>query len=170
MEDAHTNFMVSTFTATSAANVLEYNKATFLIKMHPSTEDFLRQIMTKSSKPCTMITHLDCRAMTHLTVVSWKVVLMLLPTLEMLTEVLRSSAHPPLWHIHIYLYMWKRSKDMSDIMAPVLTPLQQLLSVCHLHGMLLNVLEIDKQLVSLEMDEDMWEALFGTGGEFYSEW
>ncbi|KAJ6629623.1 hypothetical protein B0H10DRAFT_2208582 [Mycena sp. CBHHK59/15] len=177
-----------TFTATSAPNVLEYNKATFLIKIHPSTEHFLRQIMTKILKALhhdhtPQLPHHDtphCRVLESrahapphpqdgVHIVN-SAAMKVFTTLVKLTEVLRSSAHPPLWHIHIYLYMWKWSKDMSDILAPVLTPLRQLLSVCHLHGMLLNVLEIDKQLVSLEMDKDMWEALFGTGGEFYSEW
>ncbi|KAJ7754635.1 hypothetical protein DFH07DRAFT_920901, partial [Mycena maculata] len=58
-ESARTNFMISSYTAVTVPNVLEYECGTFLVNTHPTNEHFLRQIMTKVIKalPCTTITH-----------------------------------------------------------------------------------------------------------------
>ncbi|KAJ7453310.1 hypothetical protein B0H11DRAFT_1820659 [Mycena galericulata] len=184
-----TNFMLSTFTATTAPNALEYDKATFLVNTHPATEHALRTIMTKVLKalPCSGITHLDARAAPHLTVASWKAALALLPALEMmytfvnsaatrlftalveLTENPRGGVFPPLRHVHLYAYVWRRSDDGgadADVVAPVLAALRRLLAVRHRRGTPLPVLEIDEQVDSLGMREEEWEALFEQVGKF----
>ncbi|KAJ7110580.1 hypothetical protein C8R44DRAFT_800252 [Mycena epipterygia] len=179
-EGMRSNFMVSAFTATTAPSALQYDQATILINTHPPTESALRQIMTKILKalPCATITHLDCRGATHLTVASWKTALALLPALEMvytfvnaaatrlfttlveLTEEPRGAVFPPLRRLHLYAYVWKQREDAPDVVAPVVDALRQLISVRHAHGTPLEVLEIDEQLSSLDMQEAEWEAMF----------
>ncbi|KAJ6564731.1 hypothetical protein B0H19DRAFT_1141815 [Mycena capillaripes] len=178
-QGTRTHFMLSTFTPAAAPDRLEYDKSTFLLNTHPTTEHFLREIMTKvlNVLPCATITHLDCRSATHITVRSWKTAIAHLPSLEMIYTWANSAAtnvftalaelseglqgaYPPLRHIHLYASVWKTRDDDEDIVAPMLHALRQLLRARHERGTPLEVLEIEEQMSSLNMEETEWEALF----------
>ncbi|KAJ6568824.1 hypothetical protein B0H19DRAFT_1256532 [Mycena capillaripes] len=151
-----THFMISGFSAAAVPNPLEYDRAAILMNTHPTTEHALRQIMTKILKalPCAMITHLDCRSTTQLTTTSWKTAIRLLPAP-------RGGVYPPLRHVHLYAYVWKRrGDDEIDIVPPVLEALRNLLHARHARGTPLPVLEIQEPIPSLNMEEEEWEALF----------
>ncbi|KAJ7891899.1 hypothetical protein B0H14DRAFT_3693883 [Mycena olivaceomarginata] len=172
------NFMVSSFTVTTAPNVLEYDSGHFIVNTHPANEHALRGIMTKVLKalPCATITHLDCRSATHLTVPSWKTAIALLPALEMmytfvnvgatrlftalveLTENPRKAVYPLLRHIHLYAFIW--GDDDTDTVTPVLDALRLLLTTRQARGTPLPILEITDQGASLNLPEAEWEALF----------
>jgi hypothetical protein len=167
------NFMVSSFTVTTAPNVLEYDSGHFIVNTHPANEHALRGIMTKVLKalPCATITHLDCRSATHLTVPSWKTAIALLPALEMmytfvnvgatrlftalveLTENPRKAVYPLL-----YAFIW--GDDDTDTVTPVLDALRLLLTTRQARGTPLPILEITDQGASLNLPEAEWEALF----------
>ncbi|KAJ7210085.1 hypothetical protein GGX14DRAFT_565874 [Mycena pura] len=179
------NFMVCAFTAVTAPNMLEYDKANFTVNSHPTTENTLRQIMSKVLKalPSATITHLDCRCATQLTVTSWKAAIALLPALEMIYIFVNSAAtklftalvelsecggvYPPLRHIHLHAFVWKhRSDEDNDVVTPVLDALRLFLRTRHARGTPLEVLEIEEEVPSLAMREEEWEALFELVGRF----
>ncbi|KAJ7312616.1 hypothetical protein DFH08DRAFT_973393 [Mycena albidolilacea] len=180
------NFMVSTFTVTTAPNVLEYDSGHFIVNTHPANEHALRGIMTKVLKalPCATITHLDCRSATHLAVSSWKTAIALLPALEMmytfvnvgatrlftalveLTENPRKAVYPLLRHIHLYALIW--GDDDTDTAPSVLDALRLLLTTRQARGTPLPILEITDQGASLNLPEAEWEA--SEYEEFRRQW
>ncbi|KAJ7822974.1 hypothetical protein B0H14DRAFT_3470342 [Mycena olivaceomarginata] len=136
------NFMVSSFTVTTAPNVLEYDSGHFIVL---------------KALPCATITHLDCRSATHLTVPSWKTAIALLPALEMMYTFV-NAVYPLLRHIHLYAFIW--GDDDTDTVTPVLDALRLLLTTRQARGTPLPILEITDQGASLNLPEAEWEALF----------
>lgn len=77
-------FMITSFRETTPPDTAFETGAYFSFNSHPPNEASRRKIMTKVLKalPLSSVTHLDARSASHLTDVSWKAAISLLPAIE----------------------------------------------------------------------------------------
>ncbi|KAJ7866861.1 hypothetical protein B0H14DRAFT_2732411 [Mycena olivaceomarginata] len=166
-------FKISTYSAVPRLSTSDVDEPLFSITTYPrahSLPQIIAPILGMLSDRG--ITHLDCRNRTpqFTTLKAWKAALGLLPALEgvyivpsitavRVLQALSQLADTRLRHIHITASRVS-GDDKFDTRPLVLKELRQLLSLIHVRGAPLEMLEVSESVEThLDFDEESWDSL-----------